>query len=352
MVMKIDAPKFLAQLHMDKPLPHVLGIVGEEPFYRDKVRKGLLKKIFAMEDTTDCEITVFADKANLDQLENVINTYPFFGGQSVALITDMDLMQPKIREGKTSKTGEARLKKLLELLSDIPDYCTVILQADKLDGRQKLSKTLQKEYCLVECEPLKPYRLEPWLNEQATQYGAVFTKDGMEKIMAYMMNVQTVPMQLLAGEIEKLSLYAGKRKEWTGEDVEHIFAALPEVSFFAMADAMSKGKTVNMLELLAAEKKKGTNILPVAGMIAAKLRTLLLAAEYRRMGYGKEDMVANLHMNPYAANFAIQEARHFPEAALEKALLDLDQMSIEFKRGGRGYPRLEEILVMLLLQWQ
>lgn len=245
--MKIEAANFLAQLHTDQPLPRVIAIVGEETYYRDKVRRSVLAKIFAPAAPAEYELTTFSEKTDVDQLENILNTYPFFGGKSAVLITDQELLAPREREGKVSKAGEARLQKLLTLLSDVPDFCTVLIQAAKLDGRQKLSKTLQKDYCFVTCTPLKAYRLEPWLRDQAQQHGAAFTRDGMERILSYMLNVDTVPMQLLAGEIEKLSLYAGERKAWTGEDVDHIFAALPEAKNFALAEALMNGETANFL---------------------------------------------------------------------------------------------------------
>ena len=50
-------------------------------------------------------------------------------------------------------------------------------------------------------------------------------------------------------EIEKLSVYAGERKIWTKDDIEQTFAALPEVSRFALLNAI-------------AEKKLGLKTLP------------------------------------------------------------------------------------------
>ena len=346
--MKIEATSFLAQLHTDKPLPRVLAIVGEEAYYRDKVRKSVLQKIFAPAAPEEYELTTFSEKTDLNQLVNTVNTYPFFGGKNAVLITDQELLSPREREGKTSKAGEERLKKLLDLLSDVPDFCTILLQAAKLDGRQKLSKTLQKEHCVVVCEPLKSYRLEPWLRDQAQQRGASFTREGLERVLSYMMNVDTVPMQLLAGEIEKLSLYAGSRKSWTGADVDHIFAALPEANNFALADALLNGETTNFLNLLTMERRKGTNLMAVLGMILYQMRNLLAAEECRRLSLDKEVMARRLRLHPFVVNKAWTAAAHYPHQAVYEAVRDLDQLNIDFRRGGRGFAKLEEIAVSLL----
>jgi DNA polymerase III delta subunit len=112
--MKIEAANFLAQLHTDQPLPRVIAIVGEETYYRDKVRRSVLAKIFAPAAPAEYELTTFSEKTDVDQLENILNTYPFFGGKSAVLITDQELLAPREREGKVSKAGEARLQKLLD----------------------------------------------------------------------------------------------------------------------------------------------------------------------------------------------------------------------------------------------
>lgn len=349
--MKIEATSFLAQLHSDRPLPSVIAIVGEEPYYQDKVRKSILKKIFAPTTPEEYELTIFAEKTDLNRVENVINTYPFFGGKSALLISDSELLTPREKTGKSNKAGEERMQRLLKLISDVPDFCTVLLQADKLDGRQKLSKTLQKEYCLVECNHLRAYKLEPWLRDQALQHGAGFTRSGMERILAYMMNVDPVPLQLLASELEKLSLYTDSRKSWTGEDVDHIFSALPEANNFALADAILTGNLTNVLNLLGAARRKGSNLLAVLGLVLFQVRNLLAAAECRRLGLSKEIMIRRLHINPYVAGKVWNAADHFPEAAVRTAVRDMDQLSVDFKRGGRGLPKLEEILVMLVRSW-
>ena len=70
--------------------------------------------------------------------------------------------------GKTpSEERKQQLDKLAELLADIPDYCTVFISAAKLDKRTKLYKFLKSHALLCECEELKPYNAQPWLEKLA-----------------------------------------------------------------------------------------------------------------------------------------------------------------------------------------
>ena len=149
-------------------IPTVVCIVGEEPYYRDLVRRKLLDTIFTDTPPDSRDITVFEEKTDMKKLDTLINTYPFFSGRTVILITDKELLTPKAEaEGKKAKsggkgkakekakeTGLSKQDQFQTMLGDVPDFCTVILQAEKMDGRQKFTKFLQKETVFVDCSPV------------------------------------------------------------------------------------------------------------------------------------------------------------------------------------------------------
>ena len=163
-----------------------------------------------------------------------------------------------------------------------------------------------------------------------------------------MQPVDKIPLKLLQQEIAKLAVYAGERREWTAEDVESIFSALPEASSFAIINALGKRNLPEVLVLLAAEKKKGTNVLPLCALITFKLRQMLQYLELSSSGFDYKGIVAELKLNPYVAKNLQREVRGFTAQALTKALLEIAQLNIDLRKGGRDYARLEEILLQLL----
>ena len=76
-------------------IPTVVCIVGEEPYYRDLVRRTLLDAIFTDTPTDSRDISVFEEKTDMKKLDTLINTYPFFSGRTVIFITDKELLNPK-----------------------------------------------------------------------------------------------------------------------------------------------------------------------------------------------------------------------------------------------------------------
>ena len=101
---------------------------------------------------------------------------------------------------------------------------------------------------------------------------------------------------------------------------------------------------------MAAEKKKGTNVLPLCALITFKLRQMLQYLELVGKGFDYKGILAEMKLNPYVAKSLQREVRGFSTKSLTQALLALAQLNIDLRKGGRDYARLEEILVSLLYQ--
>ena len=345
--MEIKAEELLYKLQQGQELPgnsQLVVVFGEEDYYRQQIVQALPEVLFKGVDSADREVQVFEKDTDLHQLSAAINTYPFFCGQSLVVLQDEKLLAAKAE----SDNRKQQLDKLADILSDLPDYCTVLVNASKLDKRTKLFKALKKQGLMCECNSIKLNNLSPWLEEQAWEHGAKWQFEAVGRIMEYLQPVDKVPLKLLQQEIAKLAVYAGARKLWTAEDVDTIFAALPEASSFAIINAMGKRNLAEVLGLLAAEKKKGTNVLPLCALITFKLRQMLQYLELSGRGFDYKGILAEMKLNPYVAKNLQREARGFTTKSLTHALLDLAQLNIDLRKGGRDYARLEEILLTLL----
>lgn len=345
--MDIKAEELLYKLQNNQPLPQatqVYVVFGEDDYYRKQIAAALPGYIYGETPEADRQITVFEKDTDISAVSEAVNTYPFFSGQSLVIITDDKLWS---KGGEDAK--QTVLDKLTALVSDVPDYCTLLITAAKLDKRTKFFKTLKKIALLCECTSLRAYELQPWLDAQAERYGARFYHEAIGMIMEYLAPVEKVPLQLLQQEIAKLAVYAGERKRWTRQDILDIFASLPEASDFALTNFIMEGRLKSALEALAAARRHGTYILPLTAMVSAKLRQLARYFELRRTGYEQRALMQELGVrHPYAMKMLTQQARRFDERRVREALMAIDELNIALRRGGRDYDKLEEILIKLL----
>ena len=337
-------------------IPTAVTIAGEEIYYRDLVRHTLLDAIFTDIPEESREITLFEERTDLRKLETLVNTYPFFGGRTVVLITDKELLNPKSGSevaagkgrGKNKGTApEGKQEWFQRILTDVPDFCTVILQSEKMDGRQKLTKFLQKETAFVDCSPVDSRTLPTWLVQQAALHKGTFTGEAINRIQEYMATVDNPPLQRLAKEVEKVAVYAGKRKNWTAEDVDLLFSALPEAGAFALNNAIVAKDIPLVLQLLAEEKQKNAFIVMIIARIAANLRNLLMVKEGERLGYSASQIAEQSRKSPFVVNLWKRDSARFTEARLRNGVQSLDKIAEAIGLGGRQYERLEEVLAIL-----
>ena len=344
--MEISSEKLLETLDKHLEIPRVVIIWGEEGYYKEKITKAVVQTTFAAVAERDKEIVVFDKELPLKELETAINSYPFFSGKNMVLIKDPKILkQDKQQESETRKEQQMQLA---ELLSNLPDFCQIVCTVPKLDKRSKFYKTLLPIAAIVESKTIKSYNLRPWLDEQAALYGCTWEYGAAELVVEYMAAADNVPLLLLANEIEKLAIYAGTRKKWTRQDVEAIFSELPEVSIFALTNAIAEKKIEETLTLLALEEKRGTNVLKVAGIVSSQIRKLWQVKELMEAGYDKTGIANELKLHPFIAQKTMMQSKFFTTASLQKCLTALAQLNMDLRKGGRRFEQLEEILVVLL----
>ncbi len=343
--MSVAPVELLRKIEKGEQLPRVLVIHGEEDYYRSMLTAKLTEHFLGEIPPAERSVNVFAADTDLQELEAVVNTYPFFCGISLVVLKDEKLWAKSDSENK-----KRQLEKLLALLQDVPEYCYVIVEAEKFDKRTAFFKGLVKKFTVCECQKMRVENLPSWLKDQAAVHGAVFDRDALTAVLEYLAAVEYAPLELLHQEITKLAVYAGERKNWTRADVENIFSALPEVSGFTLLKAIAAKDLQGSLKILAAERKNGTNILPICGLVLYQLRKMLRFLEFIRAGCDRETIIKELKMIGFLYAKESSNYLRFSETDLAKAICDITELNIQMRKGGRTYARLEEILLELLQQ--
>lgn len=355
--MQMLPEQLLHKLQKKEELPRLVGLFDEDGFYSSKLPP--LLTAYLTVDEQEPAVTVFERDTDLTQLREAINAYPFFSGSNLVIIKDEKLWTPTAKkadeEPETAKAGKgkkaapkSRAELLLAELSELPDYCRVVLVGTKLDKRGKLYKLLLQDGIYAEGVKLRPAQIGPWLNEQAALYGARLEGGAVQLIIEFLYGAENAPLLLLEQEMAKLALYAGERKLWTREDVEQVFSALPSVARFTLNNAIAEKKTAKVLELLEGERKQGTAVIALCGMVAFGLRRMARIKECEAQGLAPAQIAQELKISPYFLKAELAHGKGFTSEALQTALLELAAMNIDIRRGGRQYRRLEEILLTLL----
>jgi DNA polymerase III subunit delta len=288
--------------------------------------------------------------AAIGKLREALQTLPFFGGAKVIWFQNCNFLG----EERTA-SGAAVTEALAELAEELKGFnwsggnVRLIITSPKVDKRKVFYKALDK---LGTVETFAGWSLEDkdWVDaaemaarQQLRELGKEISEEALALLVA---NVGPNSRGLI-NEAEKLSLYAGERKEITAADVETIVSRNKQAKSFALADAVGARDLPRLLKTLDQElwalqtDSKKSEIGLLYGIIS-KIRTLLFLKEMVKEGWIKtgvqypqfkaaldrvppealpEDRRFNpLAMHPFMLFNALEHTKRYTSAELVRAM--------------------------------
>ena len=103
--MELAPEKLIEMLEKGESLPNVILMYGEEPYYRSKAAACIKKYVFGSAADEDMEISVFDRDTDLKRLNAAVNSYPFFGGSSLVIISDDKIFAAEKKQKENADKG-------------------------------------------------------------------------------------------------------------------------------------------------------------------------------------------------------------------------------------------------------
>ena len=153
---------------------------------------------------------------------------------------------------------------------------------------------------------------------------------------------------MLAGEIEKLSLYAGDRQTLTDHDVSELVGQSREEKIFAVMDAAATGRLSDALRLwhqvLATDPEAAYKVL---GGMTFKVRQWLIAHRLLADGSSVSEIAPRVMM--WGRHQDLETLlRRLPATLLRRLLAALAQLDSEAKSGARSIETGVELVLVRL----
>ena len=203
------------------------------------------------------------------ELRQAVDAMPFLMERSFVELRDIDL-------NKLSQSEAC-----LEVLSDIPEYCTVaFLQSAQFepDGRLKFIKGLRSIARELKFTPQTQGMLTDWIVRRFAAAGKGIELGAAQRLIFISGDL----MSRLIPEIEKIAAYA-KGAKVTEADVDAVANHIPEAVVFEMTELISQKKNNHALsvlsELLSDKNNEPIMMLAVLGQQMRKLYAAKLAQE-------------------------------------------------------------------------
>ena len=278
----------------------------------------------------------------IDDLLASIEAAPFFADKNVILIAGTNLF----RESKApadSKAAEA----LVRQFGDMPPYSYLIFVAPyKADKRRKIYKALAKEGLVLESEPLRAWNIQDWLQGKLQSIHKQMDRDAYAYFAGAVSMMQQISLSYLDKEFDKLALFS-KAPRITKAELIAVFSGLPEVSVFALLDAISARDGKKALMLLRCQLADGTYFTVLLALLTRHVRQLWQAKVLMAKGVRGRALAKPLELNPFIAEKLGRAAASFKEPVLKRAMLLLIDADYLLKTGQAGNELLEEAVITL-----
>ncbi len=316
---------------LDGKIKNVYLLSGAETFFIDKAREKILARL-NVDKTTEL-LTFDCDaKPAVSEIISAIDSSPFFGSKNVVLVKNA----PFFSEDK-------KIERLENILKDMQPTNYVIFTAKKADKRRKLYKIILQVGEVLEAEPLRAWEIDDWLNEKLQSIGKKLSGSARRYFNERLGILPEISLWYLENEFDKIALnVAGK--EITIEDLQKNMLAPPEVSDFALADAVDERKAQKAIYLLKAQAKTPTKIPLVTTLLVNHVRRLLRAKYFMAQGVTGKRLGEPLEMNPFIAQKIGEVAKSYPEKLLEETFIELAEADFKLKTGRAGVEILERII--------
>lgn len=221
---------------------------------------------------------------------------------------------------------------------------TLVLECRTFPKTTRLFKIAASVGGISECEGLRGAALLDFVVRQASDRGKRFQAGAAERLIDLVGN----NAGLLCGETEKLTLYVGKRRDITPQDVADLVGLSREEKIFAAVDAAAAGQTADALRLwhhvLATEPAA---IFMVLGGLAFKLRQWLEVHEQIADGAAAGSLAWKAGYGGRPGEFQ-QFLRHLSPSRLRRALAAVATLDAQVKVGLRSIETGVELLLLRL----
>ena len=311
-------------------------LYGEEDYLR-RYYLEQLKKLLLDDLTADFNFhRLNAENFSVDLLADCIEALPMMAERTMILAEDVDLF------------GCTDTERLCGLLSDLPEYCCLVLTYEdfKPDKRKrKLWDAIEKNAVLAEFRYQSESDLRAWIR----RHFAHEKKTISPELCGYLLQQCGFSMTRLDAEIGKVCAYSGA-DTIVRADIDAVVEPTLDAVVFQLTDALAMRRFDQALERLHTLLKMQTDAIPIVAAIGAQMRRLNAAKILLNEGKSAEELAQLCSMPSFAATKTMGQARRLSERFCRKAVLLCCETDYQLKTSYGEEERLVELLILQLAE--
>ena len=279
-------------------------------------------------------------RTSLAEITAACDTVPFLAAHRLVIVEGLLARLAGAGRGRRAQTGgrpaggagpsadTVAWLPLADYVDGMPPSSHLVLVDGEVKGGNPLLDVLKGKGDVREFRPLVQRAVPGWIQSRARSLGLTVTPGAVRLLADFVGN----DLWILAGELEKLSVYAGGRTA-DEEDVRALVAAVRETSVFPLVDAIVEGRPAVAVRLLRQMFQQQSSASYILVMIQRQLRHLALAGEMVEAGASSRRIGETLRLRDFALDRLLEQAPRYPPQRLQAAFRRLLEADLQIKRG-------------------
>lgn len=299
----------------DKKISPVYFLMGEEPYYIDKICREFSNKLIKKEERDFNQVIFYGKETNVEDIILECKQFPFGSDKRLVLI----------KEAQSLKNIE-----LFDSYFDNPHTTTTLVIAYKkksIDKRKKFGKNLAKK-CVV-FESLKVYenQIQSWIFNYVNE-----KKYEIENNAAAILSEHIgVNLSKLANELDKLMLIVQKTKKISTLDIELHVGINKDFNIFELQNEIGKRNVykTNQIIQFFSKNTKNHHIVSIIGSLFSYFQKLLTYHFIENKS--RSNISSTLQINPYFVNQYETAAKNYNKRQIFQIINFLAEYDLKSK---------------------
>lgn len=302
-------------------------LYGEDEF---SLEEGLssIKEGIGPAEMRDFNIAQFdGDELSLELLTATCDTVPFMAEKRLVIARGL-LSLFETRAPSRSRAPERAPRPLGEwgglaaYLPRVPETTDLVFTDARLTSSNPLLTAIKPHVSIRTFPAPRANELRQWIRGRAMDRHVEIEPSAIDALAEAIGS----DLRVVAGELEKLSIYRGGAAI-REEDVEELVSHAREASIFAAVDAMLEGRLEAAIRLLSRLLQSGSPPGYILAMMARQVRLLILAKELKSTGVPRAEHGRRLGLSGYPLRKTLEQEAGFSAERLSqihRSLLEAD----------------------------
>lgn len=262
--------------------------VGAEPHQRDQCKRALISRVLTPEEVENGFTRHDLDETDLASVLDDACSLSLFAASRVIWVSGAEAALPKRLTSGSDESGAGAA--LAAYLKNAPPGVVVVFDCGRFEfegeDKPKIDR-VQKFYAAIPDQvEFRPYTPEAARRLAQDTARALGLQIGISEL-GFLIETLGADGARIVQELEKLSLFAGRDRKATIEDIRQLTPNAQSTTIFALVNALGRGDRKRSLDSLDTLIREGEYLPMALTFLATQFRLAIVAHEAKLRGAGQ-----------------------------------------------------------------